>query len=512
MSIITEVVVEGRSYRFEFQKYAKQANAAVMVSSGDTQVLVTVCASSESNPDLNFLPLGVDYIEKSYAAGRVPGGYQKREGRPSDNAALTARIIDRPLRPCFPEGISNEIVINATVVSYEHGYNPAPMALVGASTALMISDIPFNGPVAALSLGFKDGKFIIDPPEGDENSSELEMTIACKSDAVLMVEAGANFLDESQMIEAITHAQKAMAPFFKMQEEIQQEIGKPKWQHEVKEVAATEKELRDKVEAVSKDRILEALKIPAKQERQKGLAVVDEEILRELNPEEDPENRAIIKAALSDLKSSLVRNMILDEGVRIDGRSLTTIRPIACETKVLKRAHGSALFTRGETQALASATLAAAEDQQRSESLWDTDIKDRFMLHYNFPPYSVGEARMQRSPGRREIGHGNLARRALLPIVPPSSEFGYTIRIVSETLESNGSSSMAAVCAGTMAMLSAGVPIKEPVAGIAMGLIKEGEQCAILSDILGDEDHLGDMDFKVCGSKTVSLRCRWISK
>lgn len=497
MSIRKQITIEGRTITFDFQKYAKQANASVMVTSGGTQVLVAVCASEDARPDVDFLPLGVDYVEKSYSAGRVPGGYQKREGRPSDSAALTARVIDRPLRPCFPKGLTNDIVITATVMSYEHGHNPAPLALAGASTALMISDIPFAGPVAALSIGYQDGKFVVDPLEGNQ-TDELEMTIACKPDAVLMVEAGAKFLSEERMLEAIEFAHKTMAPFFEMQKEIQAEIGKPKWEIASKEIDSS---LVKKVRDFCQDKVQSAITIADKQERGKALKAIGRELKEALNPEGNEETKQSISDIYGKLKAELMREMILAEGKRIDGRSTKDIRPITCETKPLIRPHGSALFTRGETQALASVTLAAAEDQQRSESLWDTDLKDRFMLHYNFPPFSVGEARMGRSPGRREIGHGNLARRALMPVIPETKDFGYTVRVVSETLESNGSSSMAAVCAGTMSLLSAGVPIKSPVAGIAMGMIKDGDRSAILSDILGDEDHLGDMDFKVCGTK-----------
>lgn len=499
MSVIKEVNIEGRRITFEFQKFAKQANASVMVSSGGTQVLVTVCASEEPMNDGDFLPLGVDYIEKSYAAGRVPGGYMKREGKPSDNAALTARVIDRPLRPCFPKDLHNEIVVTATVMSYQHGFSPGPLAMVGASTALMISEIPFNGPVAALSIGYKNGEYIIDPREGGADKSDLDMTIACRPDAVLMVEAGANFLTEQQMLDAIAYAHKSMEPFFAMQYEIQKEIGKEKWAIKKEKPSA---ELVQRITDLAKAPLVDALQVSDKQTRSKTVSTIQKSVMQEVNPEGNSALQKHAKAVFSELKSDVMRSIILNEGRRIDGRGLTDIRPISCEVSVLSRPHGSALFTRGETQALASVTLAAAEDQQRSESLWNTDIKDRFMLHYNFPPFSVGEARMQRHPGRREIGHGSLARRALLPVIPSTGEFGYTIRVVSETLESNGSSSMAAVCAGTMAMLNGGVPLTQPVAGIAMGLIKEGEQHAVLSDILGDEDHLGDMDFKVCGTET----------
>lgn len=496
MSVVREVVVDSKTISFEFNKYAKQANGSVMVTCGLTQVLVTVCAAKDVPPDQDFFPLGVDYIEKSYAAGRIPGGYQKREGKPTDLAALNARVIDRPLRPCFPHNFNNETVVTATVMSYEHGHSPIPLALAGASVALMISDIPFNGPVAALRIGLKDGHFMIDPPEGLE--TDLDLNIACKPDAVLMVEAGANFLSEEQMLDAIEFAHNAMKPLFDFQIAIQKEIGKEKWALPEDKIDPA---FKKQIHQVAFAPLREAFSISEKQKRSSALKLVLEKVVQEFSEGANAERIDQVKKIFEDLKSDVMRSMILEDNKRIDGRSLKEIRPITCEIGNLKRPHGSSLFTRGETQALASVTLSAAEDVQRVETLWETDLKERFMLHYNFPPFCVGEARMQRSPGRREIGHGALALRALTPIVPSLKDFGYTIRVVSETLESNGSSSMAAVCSGTMAMLHAGVPIKAPVAGIAMGLIKEGERFAVLSDILGDEDHLGDMDFKVCGTR-----------
>ncbi len=497
MSIVREVVINGRTVKFEFQKYAKQANGSVMVSSGGTQVLVTACASEKPMTGVDFFPLGVDYIEKFYAAGRVPGGYFKREGRPSDSAALTARLIDRPLRPLFPKGFKNETVITATVLSYEHGHAPAPLASVGASVALMISDIPFNGPIASLSIGLRDGEYVIDPFEGEEGQNTLDLNIACSPDAVLMVEAGAKEVSEKEMLDAINYAHNMMKPFFALQYEIQKEIGKEKMAFSSGEEDA---DFAEKIRNFIKAPIAAAFAIREKKIRNKAVSEAKASVLKEFNPTNDSAVEQRIVKLFVQFESDYMRSMILNDKRRIDGRGLEDIRPITCETGVLTRPHGNSLFTRGETQALATVTLAAADDQQRSESLWDTEIKERFILHYNFPPFSVGEARMQRSPGRREIGHGSLARRAIFPVLPSEKDFGYTIRLVSETLESNGSSSMAAVCAGTMALLHAGVPLNTSVAGIAMGLIKEGEQYSILSDILGDEDHLGDMDFKVCGT------------
>ena len=495
-TVVREVTINNRIIKFEFNKFAKQAQGSVMVSSGGTQVLVTVCAAEEPAPDADFFPLGVDYIEKSYAIGKIPPGFSKREGKPSDLATLAARVLDRPLRPCFPKNYQNETVITATVLSYEHGYSPSVLALAGASTALMISEIPFEGPVAGLRLGLRDGQYIIDPAEGAEG--DLDLNIACKEDAVLMVEAGANFLSEQKMLEAIEFAHEAMKPLFEMQKDIQKEIGKPKWEVITKEHDQT---LVDSVKEVTGPILSEAFAITDKKKRNTFLSEGQKSLLAQLNLENDPNRKAALKSLWSKEKSHYMRSMILKDKKRIDNRGLKDIRPISCETNILAKAHGSSLFTRGETQCLSAVTLAAEEDQQRVDTLWDSDSKQRFMLHYNFPPFCVGEARMQRSPGRREIGHGTLARKAILPVLPDVSQFGYTIRVVSETLESNGSSSMASVCSGIMALMQAGVPIKEPVAGIAMGLVKEGEEYSILSDILGDEDHLGDMDFKVCGTK-----------
>ncbi len=371
--------------------------------------------------------------------------------------------------------------------------------VVAAATSLggLKCEIPFNGPVASLRLGLKNGEYIVDPIEGTEDSLDLDLNIACKEDAVLMVEAGAQFLSEEKMIEAIEYAHKTMQPLFDMQKEVQKEIGKTKWEH--KEIVISESLIQE-VKDLFLDSIKNVFAIPQKIVRSNELRDLQKKVLKVLNPEGDKSRKADVKNAFEHVKSEYVRNLVLNDRIRMDKRKLDEIRPISCEINVLKNPHGSSLFTRGETQVLASTTLASSDDKQRSETLWNTDTRERFMLHYNFPPFSVGEARMQRSPGRREIGHGSLAKRALLPTIPKESEFTYAIRLVGETLESNGSSSMATVCAGTMAMLNAGIPLSAPVAGIAMGLIKEGDKYAVLSDILGDEDHLGDMDFKVCGT------------
>jgi polyribonucleotide nucleotidyltransferase len=495
MSVVREVVLGDKRIKLEFQKFAKQANGSVMVSCGDTQVLVTVCASDEPREGQDFFPLTVDYIEKFYAAGKIPGGFFKRETKPSEMEALTSRVIDRPLRPSFPEEYMCDTQVMCTVMSYDPKHHPAPLALLGASTALMISDIPFNGPVASLRLGMKDGEYILDP---DFNTDfDLDLNVACRPDAVLMVEAGAKFLTEEQMLDAISYSHELMQPLFDMQTEIQKTLGKPK-RALVKKTVNTE--LQSSVAAMAKPLITDGFAVNDKIERSVALKKASKQVVTALNPDGDDKLKAEIKNIIEDLKYNMMRTMILDEKRRIGGRGPKDIRAIVCEPKVLKRPHGSAMFQRGETQAIASVTLGAGDDEQRLDTIVTPDGSKRFMLHYNFPPYSVGEARPLRGISRREIGHGALAERALQQVIPDKAKFGYTIRVVSEILESNGSSSMATVCSGTMALLDAGVPITEPVAGIAMGLIKEGDKYAILSDILGDEDHLGDMDFKVCGT------------
>ena len=495
MSLVKEVVVGDKTISFEFGKYAKQANGSVMVSCGDTQVLVTVCAAEEPREGQDFFPLSVDYIEKFYAAGRIPGGFVKRETRPGDAETLTSRVIDRPLRPSFPKGYMNETQVIATVMSLDPDHHPAPLALVGASTALMISDIPFNGPVASLRVGRKDGQFTIDPQL--DSTQELDLNIAANPDAVLMVEASANFLSEQEMIDAITYAHEMMKPLFDMQIEVQKEIGKDKWAVEEPKL---DEELFERISSMAKDQLIDALTVKEKKSRGRALKALKKKLIAELNTDTEHDLESDIKAAFEKLVYKSTRDMILDDRKRIDGRGMADIRDISCETGILKRAHGSALFTRGETQALATVTLGSGEDEQRMDSILQKETSKSFLLHYNFPPFSVGEAKPLRAPGRREIGHGALAEKALTRVIPQGGEFNYTIRLVSEVLESNGSSSMATVCAGTMALLNAGVPLTQPVAGIAMGLVKEGDRFAVLSDILGDEDHLGDMDFKVTGS------------
>jgi polyribonucleotide nucleotidyltransferase len=493
--VTREVTIGGKTIKFEFNKFAKQASS-VMVSCGDTQVLVCVVAAEDAKPDQDFFPLTVDYYERTYAAGRFPGGFVKRETRQSEHEVLTCRVIDRPLRPLFPEHFLTDVQITCTTVSYDPAHHPAPLALMGASAALMISNIPFDGPVAALRIGMKDGQYILDPKEGE--SGDLDLNVAAKPGALLMVEAGANFLSEEQMLDAITHAHKLMEPVFEMQLALQKEIGKPK--REVK-IPNWDKNIQKQVTDIATPLVNKAFTIASKIERKHALTSITKDVLTAVNPTGDSATTKVIKKMLEEVQFQSMRGSILETRKRVDGRGLSDIRKITCETNVLKRPHGSALFTRGETQALATVTLGSADDEQRLDNLVTPNAVKSFMLHYNFPGYSVGECKPNRAPGRREVGHGALAERALARVIPDKGKFGYTIRLVSEILESNGSSSMASVCAGTMALLQAGVPIQEPVAGIAMGLIKEGDKYAILSDILGDEDHLGDMDFKVCGGQ-----------
>ncbi|MCX6124872.1 MAG: polyribonucleotide nucleotidyltransferase [Proteobacteria bacterium] len=496
MSLVREVQIGSKSIKFEFNKFAKQAAGSVMVTCGDTQVLVAVCAADEPKADQDFFPLTVDYFERYYAAGRIPGGFFKRETRPSEHEVLMARAIDRPLRPMFPEHFVTDVQVTCTVVSYDPEHNPAPLALMGASACLMISDIPFDGPVAGLRIGMKNGQYTLDPKTGEEG--DLDLNIAAKPGALLMVEAGANFLSEEQMLDAINHAQKLMEPVFAMQIALQKEIGKQK-----RAVAAPawDSAIQKKVYDLATPLVKKAFSIHGKSERKTAMVSLTKDVLTAANPAGESSISKQIKKMLEDVQFRVMRGTILDDRKRIDGRGLTDIRPIACEVGVLKRPHGSALFTRGETQALATVTLGAADDSQRLDNLATPGATKNFMLHYNFPGYPVGEVKPNRAPGRREVGHGALAEKALIQVMPDKASFGYTVRLVSEILESNGSSSMASVCAGTMALLKAGVPIKEPVAGIAMGLIMEGQKYAVLSDILGDEDHLGDMDFKVCGGQ-----------
>ena len=495
MEHVVNVEFGGRTVTIATGKMAKQANGAVMVRSGDTMVLVTAVAQKEAKEGQDFFPLTVNYTEKAYAGGKIPGSFFKREARPSDPETLICRLIDRPIRPLFPENFLNDTQIMATVVSADKDNDPGILSMLGASAALMISDIPFQGPIAGVKVGRVDGKLICNPSADELLNSDLEIVVAASRDAIIMVEGEAKFVSEADLLDAVFFAKEAMLPLIEAQEELQKKAGVAK--REVAPVTVNEP-LLARVRELAYDRMAEAVKIKSKQERHIQIDLITDETLAALKEEFEGCAKQI-KAFLGDFEYERVRADVLDTGIRIDGRDTVTIRPIATEAGLLPRTHGSALFTRGETQALVTATLGTSSDEQRMDSLFG-EYRKRFLLHYNFPPFSVGETSFRLGPGRREIGHGMLAERALSAVLPNHDDFPYTIRVVSETLESNGSSSMAAVCGGCMSLMDAGVPIVAPVAGIAMGLIKEGDKVAILSDILGDEDHLGDMDFKVAGT------------
>ena len=485
----------GAPLTLETGRVAKQAAGSVLVTHGETVVLVTVTSTYAPRKGLDFFPLVVDVEERTYAAGKLPGGFFKREGRPTENATLMARLIDRPVRPLFPDGFKNEVQIVATTLSVDQIHDPNLCGLIGASAALHISDVPWNGPIAGCVVGRKDGAFIACPNATELEGSELNLLIAARRDGIVMVEGGAQAISEDVAVDAIRFGYDAMLPVMDAIERLRAKAGKEKraWTPEVKDEAFIAK-VKDFARPLVKD----AAYIADKKKRYGAMDAVATSTIAMLGAEAAG-HEGEIKGLIDDLKGEVVRRTILDEGRRIDGRTTTQIREIDCQLGVLPRTHGSALFTRGETQALVTVTFGTKRDEQRVDAL-SGEYFSRFLLHYNFPSYSVGEVRMSRGPGRREIGHGNLARRGLEPLVPSTDEFPYTIRIVSEILESNGSSSMASVCGGSLALMQAGVPLKAPVAGIAMGLITDGTKTAVLSDILGDEDHLGDMDFKVVGT------------
>jgi polyribonucleotide nucleotidyltransferase len=491
-----EIDIAGRTLRLETGRVAKQADGSIWASYGDTVVLATAVASQTAKPGVDFLPLTVDYQEKTYAAGKIPGGYFKREGRPSEKEVLTSRLIDRPLRPLFPEGYYFETQVIASVLSADKTGSSDVVGITAASAALSISNIPFQGPVAGVKIGRVNGEFVVNPDLETMEKSELHLVVAGTADAVMMVEAGANELSEAVMLQGLALAHAEIKKIVAKISELAQKVGNKKREVTVEEIDAT---LASKVKELVAQPIRAAILIPNKTMRQERLDQVLAEAVEKFKNPDDPNRERHIKLVFHGLEYTEVRSMILGKRSRADGRGPTDIRHITCEVGVLPRTHGSALFTRGETQSLAVVTLGTTDDEQRIDAL-EGEYTRTFMLHYNFPPFSVGEARPLRSPGRREVGHGALAERALKPVIPGKDAFPYTLRLVSEILESNGSSSMATVCGGTLAMMDAGVPIKEPVAGIAMGLIKEGESVMILSDILGLEDHLGDMDFKVCGT------------
>jgi polyribonucleotide nucleotidyltransferase len=495
MYIRETINLNGKEFSIETGRMAKQADAAVVVRYGDSMVLVTAVSLKSPRPT-DFLPLTVDYQEKKYAAGSIPGGYFKREGRLSEFETLTSRIIDRPCRPLFPKGWRFETQLIATVISSDKENPLDVLSLTGASTALTISNIPWDGPIAGVRVGRVDGKFIANPTWQEIEKSEINIVMAASRDAIVMVEGSAKNVPEDVMVDALFFGHDSVTPMLDLQEKLRAAVG-----HEKREFTPPEKDasVEEKVAEIGESRILEAAFVPEKLPRYDKMREVRDAIIADMG-DDYADRTDEIKDAVNAIRTKAVRGAILKESRRIDGRDLTTVRPITCEVGVLPRVHGSSLFTRGETQALVAATLGTERERQRIEGL-NGDIIKRFMLHYNFPPYSVAEAKFLRGTGRREIGHGVLAERALLNVLPSAEDFPYVLRIVSEILESNGSSSMASVCGGCLALMDAGVPISAPVAGIAMGMIQEGDDVAILSDILGDEDHLGDMDFKVTGTR-----------
>ncbi|MCP4720264.1 MAG: polyribonucleotide nucleotidyltransferase [Desulfobacteraceae bacterium] len=488
--------IGGKEFSITTGKIAKQASGSVIVQYGETRVIVTAVAAK--NPrEVSFLPLTVEYQERIYSAGRIPGNYFRREiGRPSENETLRARMIDRPIRPLFEPGYNFETQVIATVLSTDKLCDPGVLAMVGASTALEISDIPFNGPIAGIKVGRVDGQFIANPTPEQMEESDIDLTVAGSKTGVVMVEGGADVVSEKDMLDAIFFGHESMQPLIDMQVELKNTLGKEK---RVFIPPAKDEELAEKVIAFATDKIHEKVQIKTKIERANALSLLKEEVVAHFS-EEYPEGIGEIKDAFSKTVKSVSRGIVLTEDKRIDGRAFDEIRRIDCEAGCLPRLHGSALFTRGETQVLGVLTLGSGRDEQRIETLNNGDTTRAFMLHYNFPPFSVGEVRRAGGPSRRDIGHGDLAHRALARILPSNEDFEYTIRLVGEVMESNGSSSMGTVCSGTLALMDGGVPIKAPVSGIAMGLVKDGDKTVILSDILGDEDHFGDMDFKVAGT------------
>jgi polyribonucleotide nucleotidyltransferase len=487
--------IGGLEFSIEMGKVASQADGAAYVSYGDTVVLATACALKEPQEGNDFFPLTVDYRENTYAAGKIPGGFFKREGRPSEKEILTSRLIDRPLRPLFPEGYTNEVQVIALVLSADKENDPDVMSITGASAALYCSPIPFNNPVAGVRVGLMDGHFVANPPISKLKDSGMNLIVAGTEDAIVMVEAGANQIPEETMIEAFDFGHSQIRKLIAIQKELFERI-QPVKQEVVKPVLDDAEYQR--IEQAYSQQIAEALHIKGKLKSYNRLDEIKNEIVTAV-PEEETERRAQAGAIFQHIMEKIFRKEILEDGIRPDGRGFSEVRPISIEVSLLPRTHGSALFTRGETQALVTATLGTADDEQRLDTLEGESFK-RFMLHYNFPPFSVGEVKPLRGPGRREIGHGALAERSIAPVMPGEEAFPYTVRVVSDILESNGSSSMATICGGILALMDAGVPIGAPVAGVAMGLVKEGDKYAILTDIAGAEDHYGDMDFKVAGT------------
>jgi len=493
-----ELEYGGQTLRLEAGNRARQADGAVTVTLGDTVVLVTAVARKEAKPGQPFFPLTVNYQERTFAAGKIPGGFFKREGRPSEKEALTCRLIDRPIRPLFPDSFLNETQIVATVLSADGENDPDIPAMIGASAALALSGIPFNGPIGGARVGYVEGELLLNPTFAQLAASDLDLVVAGTGDAVLMVESEANRLPEQTMLDAVLFGHEQMQPVIAAIDELAAKAGKPRWAWSEPEVDA---DLQARVREAAEDGLREAYAVREKQARQEAVAAVKDTLLEQLGIDEaeDPDRAAEAKNLFKALEKRVVRDDILAGKPRIDGRDGSDIRPITVENGVLPRTHGSAVFTRGETQAMVVATLGSGQDAQIIDAL-EGETRQRFMLHYNFPPFCTGETGFMGAPKRREIGHGKLAKRALEAVIPDHEAFPYTLRVVSEILESNGSSSMATVCGTSLALMDAGCPIEAPVAGIAMGLVKEGERFAVLSDILGDEDHLGDMDFKVAGT------------
>ena len=489
-----EIELDGKKISLETGKIARQADGAIIAQCGETIVMATVVGAKKVNPEVDYFPLSVNYQEKYYAAGKIPGGYFKREARPTESETLTSRLIDRPIRPLFPDQFRNEVQLLPTVISYDKENEADILSIIASSAALAISGMPFMGPIAASRVGFINGKYVLNPSKKDLEKSKLDLVVAGTKDAVLMVESEAKGLTEEEMLNAVKFGHENFIPVIKMIEELAKECKKPAWEIEKKDLS----EVKNKLVKEFTERLKKAFSIKDKQERSNLIANITEEA-KKLYEEDENISELDVNYELKNLEKTIVRTDILKNKNRIDGRGLSDVRPIMCEVGILPRVHGSALFTRGETQAIVTTTLGTSDDEQRIESL-DGLLRERFMLHYNFPPFSVGEVGRV-GTGRREIGHGKLAWRAISSSLPSKESFPYTFRIVSEITESNGSSSMATVCGTSLALMDAGVPIKEPVAGIAMGLIKEGDNFSVLSDILGDEDHLGDMDFKVAGTK-----------
>src|SRR5262245_40605717 len=491
----TQVEIGGRRLTLETGRVAKQADGSVLVRYGDTVVLATVVAARSATEGQDFFPLSVDYRERAYAGGRIPGGFFKREGRPAEKEILTSRLIDRPLRPLFPKGFRNEIQLIALAISADQENDPGVLAMNGASAAVCVAGVPFLGPFGAVRIGLINGRLVVNPVFADLERSTLDLVVAATEDSVVMVEAGAVEVPEDMLVDAIALAREECRGLVRAQRALAQLAGKPRWEHDAS--AHQDLALEAQVREAGRGRIRDIIRIPEKAQRGQALTKLAQDVLAAVDP--DGLRKGKVREYLDKLEKQEVRRMVLEEGIRIDGRKSTETRPISAEVSFLPRTHGSALFTRGETQALVAATLGTKQDEQKIESLEGETTKP-FMLHYNFPSFSVGEIRRFGSPGRREIGHGALAERSVAPVLPPREGFPYTLRIVSDILESNGSSSMATVCGASLALMDAGVPIKAPVAGIAMGLIKEGERYAILTDIMGTEDHYGDMDFKVAGT------------